>query len=144
MSSAVCKFSKTAKRRPGAGGGGVNQKESRFRFNSHAAIKQLNLASIQSGTLSYNNQLFYRCLKTTYRFKQFDLLINSFLSDQVGIAPHFLTPALSAGLQQHVLQLQQDEMMTAAGIGNDEKKDSLQKMRSDKIYWLDKNPRQYI
>ncbi len=71
--------------------------------------------------------------------KQFDLLINSFLSDKVGIAPHFLTPALSAGLQQHVLQLQQDDMMTAAGIGNDEIKDGTQKMRTDKIYWLDKS-----
>ena len=29
-------------------------------------------------------------------------------------------------------------MMTAAGIGNEEVKDANQKMRTDKIYWLDK------
>jgi SM-20-related protein len=70
--------------------------------------------------------------------EQFDLLIDSYLSDQVGIAPAFLTGALSAGLQQNILQLQKDDLMTAAGIGNEEVKDKDQKMRSDKIYWLDK------
>jgi SM-20-related protein len=70
--------------------------------------------------------------------EQFDLLIDSYLNDQVGIAPAFLTEALSAGLQQNIMQLQKDELMTAAGIGNEEVKDKGQKMRSDKIYWLDK------
>ncbi len=70
--------------------------------------------------------------------EQFDLLIDSYLSDQVGIAPAFLTEALSAGLQQNIMQLQKDELMTAAGIGNETVKDANQQMRSDKIYWLDK------
>lgn len=70
--------------------------------------------------------------------EQFDLLIDSYLSDQVGIAPSFLTQALSAGLQQNIIQLQKDQLMTTAGIGNEEVKDKGQKMRSDKIYWLDK------
>ena len=70
--------------------------------------------------------------------EQFDLLIDSYLSDQVGIAPDFLSQKLSAGLQQNILQLQQDELMKAAGIGNKEIKDAGQQMRSDKIYWLDK------
>lgn len=70
--------------------------------------------------------------------EQFDLLIDSYLSDQVGIAPEFLTQKLSAGLQQNIVQLQQDELMSAAGIGNQEVKDASQQMRSDKIYWLDK------
>jgi len=70
--------------------------------------------------------------------EQFDLLIDSYLSDQVGIAPAFLTQELSAGLQQNIKQLQNDDLMTAAGIGNEEVKDKDQKMRSDKIYWLDK------
>ena len=71
--------------------------------------------------------------------EQFDLLIDSYLADNIGIAPGFLSASLSAGLQQNIIQLQKDEMMTAAGIGNDEVKDSSQKMRSDKIYWMDKN-----
>jgi SM-20-related protein len=70
--------------------------------------------------------------------EQFDLLIDSYLSDQVGIAPLFLTQKLSAGLQKNILQLQRRELMTAAGIGNKETKDANQQMRSDKIYWLDK------
>jgi len=70
--------------------------------------------------------------------EQFDLLIDSYLSDDVGIAPAFLTQELSAGLQQNIKQLQEDDLMTAAGIGNEQVKDKDQQMRSDKIYWLDK------
>jgi len=68
----------------------------------------------------------------------FDRLIDSYLDTRVGIAGEFLSPALSAGLHENVLQLQQDGLMTAAGIGNDEK-DHKQKTRTDKTYWLDKS-----
>ena len=50
--------------------------------------------------------------------EQFDLLIDSYLSNDIGIAPAFISQQLSAGLQQNIKQLQQDEMMTTAGIGN--------------------------
>lgn len=70
--------------------------------------------------------------------EQFDLLIDSYLDSKIGIAPFFLSKELSAGLQQNILQLQQDNMMSAAGIGNSEIRDSSQKVRGDKIYWLDK------
>lgn len=70
--------------------------------------------------------------------EQFDLLIDSFLANKVGVAPEFLTAALSAGLQQNIYRLQKSALMTAAGIGNELVKDKDQKMRSDKIYWLDK------
>ncbi len=70
--------------------------------------------------------------------EQFDLLIDSYLSDDIGIAPAFLSQQLSAGLQQNITQLLQDEMMTAAGIGNHIIKDANQQMRSDRIYWMDK------
>ena len=70
--------------------------------------------------------------------EQFDLLIDSYLINNIGIAPGFLTEELSAGLQQNIIQLQKDELMTAAGIGNEQVKDTTQQMRSDKIYWLDK------
>ena len=70
--------------------------------------------------------------------EQFDLLIDSYLSNNIGIAPGFLTEKLSAGLQQNIIQLQKDELMTPAGIGNEQVKDTTQQMRSDKIYWLDK------
>lgn len=70
--------------------------------------------------------------------EQFDLLIDSYLAHTVGIAPAFLTAALSAGLRQNILQLQHQELMTAAGIGNQPVKEAGQQMRGDKIYWLDK------
>lgn len=70
--------------------------------------------------------------------KQFDLLIDSYLENKVGIAPLFLSPGLVKGLQQNILQLQENGLMTVAGIGNALVKDAGQTMRTDKIYWLDK------
>jgi len=68
----------------------------------------------------------------------FDLLIDSFVQSRVGTDPLFLSKELSAGLAENIGQLQKDNMMNAAGIGNDEVKDAHQQMRSDKIYWMDK------
>ena len=69
---------------------------------------------------------------------QFDLLIDSYLDNNIGIDAGFLNEELSNGLQQNILQLQKDEMMTDAGIGNKVVKDTNQKMRGDKIFWMDK------
>jgi SM-20-related protein len=69
----------------------------------------------------------------------FDTLIDSYLANKVGIDKDFLTQKLSRGLQQNIRQLQDDDTMNDAGIGNAELKDSNQKMRSDKICWLDKS-----
>lgn len=70
---------------------------------------------------------------------QFDVLIDSYLETKVGIDAGFLTGTLSSGLQKNILRLQDEELMTAAGIGNEETRDPHQKMRGDKIYWMDKN-----
>jgi SM-20-related protein len=69
---------------------------------------------------------------------QFDLLIDSFIDNKIGIDTGFISKSLSNGLLQNIVQLQMDELMTAAGIGNGDIKDTGQKMRSDKIYWMDK------
>lgn len=71
-------------------------------------------------------------------YNKFDLLIDSYLENNIGVDALFLTEALSTGLEENILRLQKDELMTAAGIGNKAIADSNQKMRSDKIYWLDK------
>lgn len=68
----------------------------------------------------------------------YDTLIDSYLDNRVGIDPGFLSETLSNGLHQNILQLQQDELMTDAGIGNESIKDVHQIWRGDKIYWLDK------
>jgi len=69
---------------------------------------------------------------------QFAAIIDSYIETNIGIDANFLSASLSQGLQQNILQLQQDNQMFFAGIGNDEVKDGNQKMRGDKIYWLDK------
>ncbi len=69
----------------------------------------------------------------------FDLLIDSYLDNKIGIDPGFMSKSLSDGLQQNILQLQNDKLMTVAGIGNEAVKDQHQKMRGDKIYWMDKS-----
>ena len=68
----------------------------------------------------------------------FDVLTESFIDNQVGIDSNFLSQKLSEGLYQNILQLQEDNRMHFAGIGNDEVKDTHQQMRGDKIYWMDK------
>ncbi len=72
-------------------------------------------------------------------YNQFDLLIDSYLENNIGIDIDFLTPELSAGLQQNIAQLQKDDKMTFAGVGNETVMDTKQKMRGDKIYWMDKS-----
>ncbi len=69
----------------------------------------------------------------------FDLLIDSYLDKKIGVDSHFLSKRLSDGLQQNILQLQKDELLSYAGIGNEEVKDPTQKIRSDKIYWMDRS-----
>ena len=72
-------------------------------------------------------------------YNQFDLLIDSYLLNNIGVDDNFLSESLSAGLHDNIIQLQKDNLMVAAGIGNNEIKDANQKMRGDKIYWMDKS-----
>lgn len=69
----------------------------------------------------------------------FDLLIDGYLENKVGIDPGFLSKTLSKGLQENIMQLQNDNLMKAAGIGNNQVKDTGQKMRGDSIFWMDKS-----
>ena len=71
--------------------------------------------------------------------EHFDLLIDSFLDTNVGIDKCFLNKKLCNGLRQHIIELQTNDEMKLAGIGNDEFKDDKQKVRGDKIYWMDKS-----
>jgi SM-20-related protein len=68
----------------------------------------------------------------------FDLLIDTYLNNNLGIDTGFLTEKLSNGLRQNIEQLEKNDLMTYAGIGKSQIKDLKQKMRGDKIYWLDK------
>ncbi len=70
--------------------------------------------------------------------EKFEELIDSFMGNGIGLCEHFLTLELAALLQQNLLDLDRDQKMFAAGIGNNTVKDATQKKRGDKIYWLDK------
>lgn len=67
---------------------------------------------------------------------EFDVLINSFLSDRIGIDEHFLSVQLAAQLKENLRTLDIDRQFVPAGIGNKDIyiKDSL--IRGDRISWL--------
>jgi SM-20-related protein len=70
--------------------------------------------------------------------KTFDTLINSFLSDNIGIAENFLSLALAAHLKDNLLALYRDKQMQTAGTGNNNTLVHDKLYRNDKIYWLDR------
>ena len=69
---------------------------------------------------------------------KFDELINSFIDTEVGLSGHFLNDELGRLLQQHLVELDSENRMQNAGIGNGLVKGPEQKKRGDKIFWLDK------
>jgi len=72
---------------------------------------------------------------------QFEELIEGFITHKIGISDVFLGAPLAALLQKDLRQLNAEGLMHRAGIGNDIILDPLQKLRGDKIYWLDKKNR---
>lgn len=70
--------------------------------------------------------------------KIYETLIESYQSDKVGMTDSFLNDRLANGLKNNLLTLVEEKKMTQAGTGNSTSilKDSA--IRSDKIYWLDK------
>lgn len=76
--------------------------------------------------------------------KDFEILINSFINDNVGISDHFLSDDLANHLKANLLELHNKKLMVAAGVGNDEKFNQDTAVRGDSIYWLDrKNDNEY-
>lgn len=65
-------------------------------------------------------------------------MINSFIENKVGLAENFLSEALAANLRANLLALHSSEQMKAAGIGNNAKFTENKLVRSDVIYWLDR------
>ena len=71
--------------------------------------------------------------------KHFDVLIDTYLSNKIGIDQSFLKSSLTKGLQAHMTELRESHQMVPAGIGNSFQKDVNSEIRSDHIYWLDKS-----
>ena len=68
----------------------------------------------------------------------FDLLIESFIANQVGIVDQFLTMELANHLKDNLLLLKSNQQLFNAGIGTKAIIDPLKKVRGDKIFWLDR------
>lgn len=68
----------------------------------------------------------------------FEVIINSFLKNKIGLSDEFLGTILSKQLQENLMQLLLEKQLKAAGIGH--KKDFVENklIRSDLIYWLDR------
>lgn len=68
----------------------------------------------------------------------FDVLIDSFITDKIGIVENFLSLSLAAHLQKNLTDLYAGKQLRSSGTGNQTliAKDVL--VRGDKIYWLDR------
>jgi len=69
----------------------------------------------------------------------FNTLIDSFIDNKVGIAENFLSESLASHLRVNLNNLYAGERLLSAGTGNDKTTVHNKLVRSDKIYWLDRN-----
>lgn len=69
----------------------------------------------------------------------FENLIKGFINNKIGIAENFISHALAERLKQSIFSLQEENLLLPAGTGNAEKLNHNTAIRSDTIYWLDKN-----
>jgi SM-20-related protein len=69
---------------------------------------------------------------------EFDELINGYLDHQVGVKNEFISQELSFDLINNLESLFHEEKLRLAGVGNKDELAINKKVRSDKIFWLDK------
>lgn len=70
--------------------------------------------------------------------KIFDVLIDSYIKNKIGIATDFLSEALSQHLKQNLAALYSDKQLKAAGTGAFSQVEHNHLNRGDKIHWLDR------
>lgn len=70
--------------------------------------------------------------------KIFDVLIDSYIKNKIGIATDFLSEALSLHLKQNLAALYADKQLKAAGTGAFLQVEHNPLNRGDKIHWLDR------
>lgn len=70
--------------------------------------------------------------------KTFDALINTYLDNHVGITENFLSTDLAAHLKANLAELFKNDLLKAAGTGNNTQVAHNKLVRGDNIYWLDR------
>lgn len=70
---------------------------------------------------------------------KYEELIVSYLKEKVGQVNDFINEELAASLKKDLLFLYQEEKLKEAGIGNNAKLVRNKDIRTDMIYWLDRN-----
>ncbi len=70
--------------------------------------------------------------------KIFNTLIDSFIGSKVGIVNNFLSVQLAKDLKNNLIRLHQNQLMFAAGTGNDHLIVHDKLVRGDMIHWLDR------
>lgn len=68
----------------------------------------------------------------------FETLITSFIATNIGIADNFLSEKLSNHLKENLLSLNKQNRLLPAGTGQAETLSHNSEVRSDTIYWLDR------
>ena len=68
----------------------------------------------------------------------FETLISSYLEDKIGVVEHFISEELAHHLVNRLVELKEQNLLKAAGIGNAAKFTQNSAIRSDAIYWLDR------
>lgn len=71
--------------------------------------------------------------------KIFNELIDTFIDNKVGITENFLSESLASQLKANLTTLYNDKQMLSAGTGNDTLVSHNTLVRSDRIFWLDRN-----
>lgn len=69
----------------------------------------------------------------------FNALINGFIDTKVGISENFLPLSLATQLKEILLSLYANDQLQSAGTGNNKMVTHNKSVRSDMIYWLDRN-----
>jgi SM-20-related protein len=68
----------------------------------------------------------------------FNVLIDSFIADKVGITQNFISAQLSAQLKQNLTDCYSENKFKHAGTGNEDDISHDHAVRGDMIYWLDR------
>ncbi|MEO7393420.1 MAG: 2OG-Fe(II) oxygenase [Chitinophagaceae bacterium] len=77
-------------------------------------------------------------LESSLVLNKFNILINSFIDNKIGISDNFLPDSLALQLKENLIGLMEDDKFRLAGTGNADVVMHKTSLRSDKIYWLDR------